>query len=206
MPKASKLMVGMPTRGFPWVKSILYAQQLATELGTGLAIQVGQPVTLMRNQLVRNFLKSDSTHLLMMDDDVEPPTGALAKLLAVDRPVATGVCPIFVSGRLAANVKGIQDKDWPEKCPAGIFPVKHCGLGFALVQRETFERIGFPWFNWPEEADGANVGEDVWFCHRVRQVGLQIFCDGSVVCGHVKSNFDLGRVWSPAHSNEAVAS
>ena len=205
MPKTPKVMVGMPTRGFPWVKSILYAQQLATELGTGLAIQVGQPVTLVRNRLVRNFLKSDCTHFMMMDDDVEPPVGALAKLLAVNRPVATGVCPIFVAGRLVANVKGIHDKDWPEQRQDGVFPVKHCGLGFALIQRDTFERISFPWFNWPEEEDGTSVGEDVWFCHRVRQAGLQIFCDGAVVCGHVKCNFDLGRVWLPASPNQAVA-
>jgi hypothetical protein len=205
MPKPSKVMVGMPTRGFPWVRSILYAQQLAHELGTGLAIQVGQPVTLVRNRLVRTLLKSDCTHILMMDDDVVPPLGALARLLAVDRPVATGVCPIFVAGRLVANVKGIHDKDWPEKCPGGVFPVKHCGLGFTLVQRETFGHIGFPWFSWPEEEDGKNAGEDVWFSHRVRDTGLQIFCDGSVVCGHVKCNFDLGEVWSPAPAAEAVA-
>jgi hypothetical protein len=141
----------------------------------------------------------------MMDDDVEPPIGALAKLLAVDRPVATGVCPIFTSGRLAANVKGLRDKDWPETCPPGVFPVKHCGLAFALVQRETFERIGFPWFSWPEEPDGTNIGEDVWFCHHVRQTGLQIFCDGSVVCGHVKSNFDIGRVWLPSPASDHTA-
>jgi hypothetical protein len=198
MSKPAKVMVGMPTRGFPWVKSIIYAQELAHRLGTGLAIQAGQPVTLVRNRLVRSFLESDCTHFLMVDDDVEPPGGALEKLLAVDQAVATGVYPLLASGRIVASVKGIHDKDWPERCPAGIFPVKHAGLGFALVRRETFERIGFPWFNWPEEEDGTNVGEDVWFCHRVRQSGLQIVCDGSVVCGHVKSSFDLGRVWSPA--------
>jgi len=197
MSKTPRVMVGMPTRGFPWVQSIVYAQRLAAELGTGLAIQIGQPVALMRNRLVRDFLKSDCTHFLMMDDDVVPPAGALAKLLAVGRPVATGVYPLLAAGRVVASVKGIRDKDWPEKCPSKVFPIKHAGLGFTLVERATFERIGFPWFNWPEEEDGTNVGEDVWFCHRVRQAGLQIFCDGSVVCGHVKSSFDLGTVWSP---------
>jgi GT2 family glycosyltransferase len=205
MTKAPKVMVGMPTRGFPWVRSILYAQQLATELGTGLAIQVGQPVALVRNRLVRTFLASDCTHFLMMDDDVEPPQGALARLLAMDRPVATGVYPLFSSGRLVASVKGIRDKDWPETCPPGVFPVKHSGLGFALVQRQTFERIGFPWFKWPEEEDGTNVGEDVWFCHRVREAGLQIVCDGSVACGHVKCNFDLAHAWSNTPMPEALA-
>jgi hypothetical protein len=162
-------------------------------------------VALVRNRLVRNFLKSDCTHLLMVDDDVVPPVGALAKLLAVDRPVATGVYPLCPSGRLVASVMGINDKEWPETCPTGVFPVRHTGLGFTLVQRATFERIGFPWFNWPEGDDGVSIGEDVWFCHRVRQAGLQIFCDGSVVCGHVKSNFDLGGVWPPASGSGAVA-
>jgi hypothetical protein len=152
MSKPAKVMVGMPTRGFPWVRSIIYAQELSHRLGTGLAIQVGQPVTLMRNRLVRKLLGSECTHLLMIDDDVEPPDGALERLLRLDRPVATGVYPLLASGRILAS----------------------------------------------EEENGTNVGEDVWFCHRVRQSGLQIFCDGSVVCGHVKSSFDLGRVWSPA--------
>jgi hypothetical protein len=63
------------------------------------------------------------------------------------------------------------------------------------ARRLAFDRVAFPWFHWPEAEDGANVGEDVWFCNRVRQAGLQIFCDGTVICSHVKSNFDLAEVW-----------
>jgi hypothetical protein len=188
-------MVAMPTRGFPWVRSILYAQQLASELGGGLAIQVGQPVSVIRNRIARTFLESDCTHLLTIDDDVVPPLGALARLLAVDRPVATAVYPLYQFGRFTASVKGLHDKEWPETWPPSVFPVTQCGLGCALIHHEVFERVKFPWFHWPEDEDGVNMGEDVWFCRQVRQAGLQIFCDGTVVCGHVKSNFDLAEVW-----------
>ena len=203
-PSRPKVMVAMPTRGWPWVRSIIYAQQLAHKLGTGLAIQVGQPVTLMRNRLVRGFLKSDCTHLFFIDDDVVPPEDALARLLAVNRPVATGLYPISVQNRFVACIKGLHDNDFVETWRRDVFPIKHCGLGCALVQRETFERIGFPWFSWPEEEDGTNVGEDVWFCHRVRKVGLQIFCDGSLICGHVKNSFDLASVWHARDTAESA--
>jgi hypothetical protein len=194
-PDSPKVMVAMPTRGWPWVHSILYAQRLATELGTGLAIGMGQPVTLMRNKLVRQFLKSDCTHLFFIDDDVVPPSGAIARLMAVNRPVATGLYPMSLHGRFVASIRGLHDPDWAETWPRDVFPVAHCGLGCALIQREVFERIGFPWFAWPEDEAGTNVGEDVWFCRRVRKCGLQIFCEGSVICGHIKGSFDLASVW-----------
>ncbi|HEY3381278.1 MAG TPA: hypothetical protein VGK32_05880 [Vicinamibacterales bacterium] len=195
MADTTRVLVGMPTRGFPWIQSIIYAQQLATELGTGLALQVGQPVHVVRNRMVRNFLKSGCTHFFMIHDDVVPPPGALAKLLAIDRPVATGVYPLSRTGRPVSSVMGIHDETWPDRCPQSTFPVKHCGLGCVLVRREAFEKIGFPWFYWQEDADGGDVGEDVWFCQRVRRAGLQIYCDGTLVCSHVKSNFDLATVW-----------
>ena len=140
------IMVGMPTRGFPWVRSILYAQQLAAELRQGLAIQVGQPVTVVRNQIARTFLNSDCTHLFTLDDDIVPPAAALSRLLAVDRPVAAGVYPLHQFGRFTASVRGLHDEEWAEQWPRGVFPIKQCGLGCALIRREVFERVAFPWF------------------------------------------------------------
>jgi GT2 family glycosyltransferase len=87
-----------------------------------------------------------------------------------------------------------------------VFPVKQCGLGCALIRREIFDRVPFAWFHWPEEEDGTNMGEDVWFCQRVRKAGFQIFCDGTVICGHVKSNFDLAEVWRDREPGAAAPS
>jgi len=204
LPEQPKVMVAMPTRGWPWVHSILYAQKLANQQGTGLAIGMGQPVALMRNRLVRVFLKSDCTHLFFIDDDVVPPDNALERLLAVNRPVATGLYPMTLMGRFVASIKSLHDTDWPETWGRETFPVRHCGLGCVLIRRDTFERMGFPWFNWPEEEDGTNMGEDVWFCNRARKAGLQIFCDGTVICGHVKNSFDLASVWRAREAAESA--
>lgn len=64
-----------------------------------------------------------------------------------------------------------------------IFPVKGCGFGCVLTSTKLLKQVWdtysnaflpFPW-----------AGEDYSFCHRVNLLGKQIYCDGSVRCGHV---------------------
>lgn len=67
--------------------------------------------------------------------------------------------------------------------PDEIFEVAGCGFGCVLMRTDVFLDV--------QSKHGAmfapigSNGEDVSFCMRARECGFKIYCDPSVICGHV---------------------
>lgn len=190
-PAAPLVQVAMPTRGCAYAPSLLWADGVARRAGLPLHVEIGRPIELVRTRIVRAFLATAASHLLMVDDDIVPPPDALERLLAVGAPVATAPCPIALDGRIVANVKTAGSDAWVEDPPARPFAVAHTGLGLTLVRREVFDAIRTPWFQFGASAAGRVIGEDTWFSNGVTQAGLAIVCEGTVRCSHVKDGLDL---------------
>jgi hypothetical protein len=188
---SSRVLVGMPTRGYAYAPSLLRAADLARHYGRELAVEIGSPLELVRTRLVLRFLESDADHLLTIDDDILAPDGAAERLLQLAAPVATAPCPIFLDGRILSNVKAVGSDEWIAAPPGAVFPVRHTGLGFTLIHRDVFTRIRTPWFQFGAAANGRTIGEDAWFSNGVTQAGLQILCDGAIRCSHFKDGLDL---------------
>lgn len=64
-----------------------------------------------------------------------------------------------------------------------FFRVAGCGFGFCMTStkllKDVWDHFGpafspYPW-----------GGEDISFCHRVNQLGYEIWCDSRVSCGHI---------------------
>jgi hypothetical protein len=185
------VQVAMPTRGCAYAPSLLWADDLARRCGLPLRVEIGRPIERVRTRIVKAFLETAASHLLMVDDDIVPPPDALERLLALDAAVATAPCPIFLDGRIVANVKGLGSDGWIEVPPPRVFPVSQTGLGLTLVRRDVFGSIRIPWFQFGASSSGRAIGEDTWFSNGVTKAGLNIACDGSVRCSHVKDGLDL---------------
>jgi hypothetical protein len=188
------VQVAMPTRGYAYAPSLLDAVELSRACGVPLSLEIGRPIEWVRTKIARAFLATSATHLLMIDDDIVAPEGALDRLLALDAAVATAPCPIFVDGGIVSNVKGLDNEQWVEVPPDAAFRVAQTGLGFTLIRRDVFEHIRTPWFQFGSAEEGRMIGEDVWFSNGVTQAGLEIICDGRVKCHHYKDGLDLLRV------------
>jgi len=63
------------------------------------------------------------------------------------------------------------------------FPVKGCGFGCVMMTVDLIHRV------WQKFGPAFNpypwASEDISFCHRVNQLGVQIWCDSRIQCGHV---------------------
>ncbi len=71
------------------------------------------------------------------------------------------------------------------------FEVVYTGLGFVLVKKGVFEKIGYPWFP-PEFFEFENgiydfCSEDVGFCRKATRAGFKIWIDPTVVLRHEKT-------------------
>jgi hypothetical protein len=201
---APSLFVAMPTRGHAYIPSVLQAIAFA-RLGSAPdrppLFEIGGPVDVVRTRIVEKFLASDATHLVMLDDDVVAPEGTLERLIALDAPVATAACPFGIGGRVFLNAKPVGCEKWPTRPEPRVFEAHHAGLACSLIAREVFARVAPPWFWMGASSNGRYViGEDVWFCNRLRDANVPILCDGTAVCSHVKDGVDLAVLagWTAA--------
>lgn len=64
-----------------------------------------------------------------------------------------------------------------------IFPVRGCGFGCVMTSTKLLQDV---WANFgPAFAPFPWAGEDIAFCHRVNELGYQIYCDSTISCGHI---------------------
>jgi hypothetical protein len=154
-----------------------------------------------RNQLVRRAFETNPevTHLFWLDSDVLPPPDALERLLAHDKQVVGGVYHLKEPPHppLVYDLDPYRPLELPPE-EGGLRRVGGVGLGCALVRAEVYQRISqhFRDIRWYELSYGT--GEDVHFFERCRQVGVEVWVDPTVRCGHVRDHVVTSVDWEHA--------
>lgn len=182
----------------------------------------GMPVDVCRNQVVQKFLESDNEWLMMVDSDVLPPVNVICTLAVAIKMELAFVgfpTPIFSSRNMVEWNFGyiypqgspdlkypltrvVDRRDWvsenitkvttPGRKP--IISIDRIGTGCVLIRRDVFEAVQAPAFEFPRRADGSIIlGEDYWFCDKVRKAGFDIWCDLESPCEHFKNGMPLSK-------------
>lgn len=170
-----------------------------------------------RNVITAEFLKSPSTHMMIIDADIGWNPDDLLRLIAADKDIACAVYPkktypiswpanLFRgSGRIEAD---------PE---TGFIPIKDAPTGFMLVKRKVIEglvnahpewkccfREGgpennehcyslFDCFTDPDHGENPMyLSEDFAFCRRARAAGFSVWCDPTIKLSHAGTHIFEG--------------
>ena len=162
-----------------------------------------------RNNIVVTAQRRKADYVLMVDNDVILPKDALVNLLDDPRDVTLG----YYAHRDNDNVyrgrtcicklrqpDGDLYFDYPleseytaeemlQMRDAGEYKVQihGGGMGCALMKVEVFSRINYPWYDWVNYADDNRgmLSEDLYFCEQCKNIGLPIYTDTRVGCGHI---------------------
>lgn len=156
----------------------------------------GYDVARARNQMAQAAVDGGFDYLLMVDSDMLPPPDGFANLMEHDLSVCCGWAVRGASDDGTTSVikfggqgyhSGYKAHELARMAEEGSGPirVKGNGMAFALVSTEVFGRIRKPWFKFVEHADGSALGEDFYFCKMCSEVGLDIWVDPRVGCGHI---------------------
>lgn len=141
-----------------------------------------------RNSLVFQALQEGASHLLMMDTDQTYPVDTLSKLASHEVDIC-GVRvhrrwmpfePIFMRGDQDCYTHVSDDEMFSGK----LIEVDATGTGCLLFNMSVFDRIKDPWFK-NDFYKGKPVGEDFYFCNKVRKEGVKIHIDTSIEVGHL---------------------
>ena len=144
------------------------------------------------NGLVEDFLMDASlTHLFMTESDMILPPEILPMLLALDKPIASGIYFLRNGrGQPCLFQKVLTSRENPYVfSPVTAFPttepfrVDHPGLGCVLFKREVFEhpKMTYPWF----DLAAKKYGSDMYFFTKVKDADIEVWAHPGVMCGQI---------------------
>lgn len=139
-----------------------------------------------RNTLAEMAIKQECDYVLWIDSDMTFAPDVLDRLMQSmddDKEMVTGLYYKRRGDHGPVIYKNTSETyyDHPKDT---IFHVDGCGFGMVLIRTDILRRV-------INANDGLlfhpdpDLGEDLSFCRRFRQTGGVIWCDPSIVCGHI---------------------
>lgn len=147
-----------------------------------------------REKLLKDALEGDHTHLMFIDCDVVFPPDGVQRLLSLDKDIVGGAYNMRkvpppgsteVSRTTAVKLLGGKKRFPTTDSP---FRVDAVPTGFMLIRLDAIRGLPQPWFFFDQDEEGF-VGEDVFFCRKVRDHGLDVWCDPTIPLAHIGEFF-----------------
>ena len=182
----SLITIGIPSYDHIKTECVISLLRLQASSGLDLLFFLNQSlyIDFNRNQLVDVALTNGSSHLLFIDSDIEFPPDAPARLLAHDKDIVGG----YYNTRRGNNPVRVASPDGklvpPDPLPDQLFPCRVLPTGFMLIKLSCLHKLQRPYFAVITHELGT-VGEDVSFCKKAHDAGLEIWCDPTIPLGHI---------------------
>jgi len=170
------------------VLCLLHAIEKLGDVKLHLNFRKGVYVHDNRNFIVDEALKAGATHLMFIDTDVTFEPDGIMKLLSANKDIIGGMYNMR-SLPLTTTIKFIDDKgdfvkasaDSIPKVPFRCYAVP---TGFTLIRLECLKKIPKPYFEF-STWKGKLMGEDVRFCQKANEAGIEVWCDPTIRIGHI---------------------
>lgn len=144
----------------------------------------------MREKLMRAAVDADATHLMFIDSDVIFPPDGLERLLRQKLPVVGATYHLKNPKQKIAAHKPLGTEYGPGRemklanRPTKTHEVRAIPTGFMLVDLSAIRDIPQPWFDFTAN-DDSFMGEDVFFCEKLREHGHKVWLDPTIPVGHI---------------------
>lgn len=161
-----------------------------------------------RNACVDKAVKGDYDYLLFVDSDMTPPKDMIDRLAYyLEKYPECGIVglmafkrvkphmPCFYS-KVAVDETGKPKLEMPLEWDEGLLKVEGTGMACCMIRVEALKKLYDKGITRPFDME-TQLGEDIEFCVRVRELGYEIYVDTSAEAGHVsmipigKQHFDM---------------
>jgi len=171
------IILRLPQKGRPTHKPLLHQKE-----------RVARTIGRQREQLRDYAIKGDYDWLFFLDTDTIPPTDAIEALLKTQAVFASGVYLYKHTDRVVATWLVDKKRDLCSNIPLEEvkkaaytdtpITIRACGFGCVLLHRSVFGLIPFEW-----DFD-ENQSEDIRYCQRAAEHGIEIILVPRVMCQH----------------------
>lgn len=163
-----------------------------------LFLSSDRPIPNNRNKITKKFLAGDYDILFMFDDDNIPLKNPFSILLH-DLDVCGGVYPGRTDKGFNFHVFDLDVKQYPDKIffnfvgtdrRNGVQKVDAVATGCIAIKRWVLEKIkdkGWAPFEDLFDKEGILItNDDMAFCLKCRELGIEVHADWNVICDHIK--------------------
>lgn len=176
----------------PFCQSLAQLQKIGECV---LSMKSGSLIYTSRNSLATIAIQSEADYVFWLDSDMVFKPDTLVRMMDTlkekDLDILTGLyfrrvppySPVLFEKLEIKCETETADYSEYQTIPDSLFEVAACGFGCVLMKTEVFFDVQSKFGNM--FAPIGNNGEDVAFCWRARECGYKIYCDPSVICGHV---------------------
>jgi len=170
--------------GFSLARMMQYTQRHAPNIRMNLYSAIGSLLPSVRQNLVDTALENEATtHLLFFDSDMQFPPDTLLRLYGRD---LSAVCASYTQRTppfepVAFANATFTERVWPTEGQPELQAISACGMGCMMVKADVFRALPRPHFplGW-DKATGHWVGEDVYFCVKLCQLGVPLVLDSAL--------------------------
>lgn len=187
-----KILIAIPTARYiePDTFKSIYDLHIPDGYEVTFQCFFGYRIDQVRN-LIADWVVRGFDYLFAVDHDVTFSPDTLAKMLAHDKDLVSGVYRQRLEPQAIEIYDLNQHRMSVEQLYSGqsqLVQIGGCGFGCVLVKKEVIVGIGYPQFEYHVALDHANtVSEDTDFCRKAMNKGFQLWCDPSILCGHIGS-------------------
>lgn len=182
------ILIAIPTLDVIKTETVssLFASTAVTNYPASLHIHTSCYVHDARNKSVAQAIRMGVTHLMFIDSDMQFPKDGINRLMEQDKDVIAGLYfrrqpPHLPTIHQRVGTKLVIPHKFPTDKP---FQVYGLATGFMLIKVEVLKQLKPPYFFFGN-FHGREMGEDIYFCHKVKEKGFEIWCDPTIELGHV---------------------
>ena len=185
-----KILIAIPTARYIEADTFKSIYDLEVPEGYEVTYQhfYGYRVDQVRN-LIADWVVHGFDYLFSVDHDVTFPPDTLKRLLEHNVDLISGV----YRQRLEPQRIEIYDlnqnrMEYSDIHNQPIVQIGGCGFGCVLIRKEVFVGVGYPQFEYHPALDHNNtISEDTDFCKKAMDKRFNLWCDPSILCGHIGS-------------------
>ena len=194
----------LDARGITWGYSSVALSDVALARESTI---LGRSFSLPSYKKYESPLKGLSTYdkLFLIDSDISWKVDDFMRLYESNYDVVSGIY-LQADGETTTTLVDITDSNNPfnsgMQClsrsdiysKSTPFKVSGTGLGFMCVKQGVFEKVERPWFQHTiqeyqvseSEVNVEMLSEDLSFIRRVRETGVDVYADPTILVGHTK--------------------
>lgn len=190
----TKIAIALPTNRLIKPKTVQSLADLIVHGGFNFEIIIAsEGFTIAENRLycVCQAIKRGCSHIFFVDDDMIFPPDTLEKLMAHKKEVVgvnlySRCLPLKSTIIFLPESYDLDGDDYEPHIPDHLFEVEGVTGGCLLIDLSIMDKLKKPWFGFETNEFGiTTLGEDIWFTRRAREAGFKVWCDPSIIVGHL---------------------